>query len=151
MTDRPVKRISDGLERLTQVNFSERIEPFSDPLGSNQYNTIIERINKMADELAGVETLRTDFVYRLKRLDRKAELPGTLAGIAVGLTGVLILTGGVMLLLSFSHFAAGAEAGAVGFILAALATPVSKAVTKRSLEKYRDEILALSEKIKNGN
>ena len=83
---------------------------------------------------------------RLKRLDRKAELPGTFAGIAVGLTGVLILTGGVILLLSFSHFAAGA----VGFILAALATPVSKAVTKRSREKYRDEILALSEKIKNG-
>ena len=62
MTDRPVKRISDGLERLTEGNFSERIEPFSDPLGSNQYNVIVERINKMADELAGVETLRTDFV-----------------------------------------------------------------------------------------
>ena len=44
MTDRPVKRISDGLERLTEGNFSERIEPFSDPLGSNQYNVIVERI-----------------------------------------------------------------------------------------------------------
>lgn len=62
MTDRPVKRISDGLEKLTQGDFSERIKPFSDPLGSNQYNIIVERINKMADELAGVETLRTDFV-----------------------------------------------------------------------------------------
>ncbi|SDA25887.1 Signal transduction histidine kinase [Ruminococcus sp. YE71] len=62
MIDRPVKRISDGLEKLTEGDFSERIEPFADPLGSNQYNIIIERINKMADELAGVETLRTDFV-----------------------------------------------------------------------------------------
>ena len=62
MIDRPVKRISDGLERLTEGIFTERIEPFADPLGSNQYNMIIERINKMADELAGVETLRTDFV-----------------------------------------------------------------------------------------
>ncbi|MBR1382969.1 MAG: HAMP domain-containing histidine kinase [Ruminococcus sp.] len=62
MIDRPVKRISDGLEKLTEGNLSERIEPFPDPLGSNQYNIIIERINKMADELAGVETLRTDFV-----------------------------------------------------------------------------------------
>ena len=62
MTDRPVKRISDGLEKLTQGDFSERIELFSDPLGNNQYNIIVERINKMADELAGVETLRTDFV-----------------------------------------------------------------------------------------
>ena len=60
--DRPVKRISDGLEKLTDGDFSGRIELFADPLGSNQYNIIIERINKMADELAGVETLRTDFI-----------------------------------------------------------------------------------------
>ncbi|SDA25882.1 hypothetical protein SAMN02910447_01992 [Ruminococcus sp. YE71] len=87
---------------------------------------------------------------QLRRLDRKAELPGAFAGIAVGLTGILILTGGVILLLSFSHFAAGAAAGIIGFALAASATPVSKAVTKQSRAKYRDEILALSEKIKNG-
>ena len=60
--DRPVKRISEGLEKLTEGDLSERIKPFTDPLGANQYNVIIERINKMADELSGVETLRTDFV-----------------------------------------------------------------------------------------
>ena len=62
MIDRPVKRISDGLERLTEGDFSGHIEIFADPLGNNQYNMIIGQINKMADELAGVETLRTDFV-----------------------------------------------------------------------------------------
>ena len=60
--DRPTKRISDGLEKLTKGEFSERIELFADPLDSNRYNVIIRRINKMADELSGVETLRTDFV-----------------------------------------------------------------------------------------
>ncbi len=60
--ERPIKRISDGLERLTKGEFDAGIEPFADPLGSNQYNLIIQRINKMADELSGVETLRTDFV-----------------------------------------------------------------------------------------
>ena len=60
--DRPVKRITDGLEKLTTGQFGERIKPFPDPLGSNQYNIIIEGINKMAGELSGVETLRTDFV-----------------------------------------------------------------------------------------
>ena len=60
--DRPVKRISDGLEALTAGRFSERIRPFSDPLGGNQYNIIINHINKLAEELSGVETLRTDFV-----------------------------------------------------------------------------------------
>ena len=60
--DRPVKRISDGLNKITSGDFSERIKPFADPLRGNQYNLIIESINKMADELSGVETLRTDFV-----------------------------------------------------------------------------------------
>ena len=60
--DRPVKRISEGLKRMTGGDLSERIKPFADPLGGNQYNIIIESINKMADELSGVETLRTDFV-----------------------------------------------------------------------------------------
>ncbi|MBQ8922748.1 MAG: HAMP domain-containing histidine kinase [Oscillospiraceae bacterium] len=60
--DRPVRRISEGLERLCRGDFSARIKPFSDPLGNNRYNIIIAQINKMADELSGVETLRTDFV-----------------------------------------------------------------------------------------
>ena len=90
-------------------------------------------------------------IERLKKLDRRAELPGTAAGIAIGLLGILILTGGVILMLSFSHYTAGAIIGLIGFALAASATPVSKAVTKHSRDKYRDEILALSKKIKNGN
>ncbi len=60
--DRPVKRISEGLKKITDGELTERISPFADPLGGNQYNIIIESINKMADELSGVETLRTDFV-----------------------------------------------------------------------------------------
>ncbi len=62
MVERPVKRISDGLRRITEGDLRERITPFADPLGANQYNVIIENINKMADELSSVETLRTDFV-----------------------------------------------------------------------------------------
>lgn len=60
--DRPMKRISDGLQRITAGDLGARIEPLSDPLGGNPYNVIIAHINKMADELSGVETLRTDFV-----------------------------------------------------------------------------------------
>ncbi|MBR1739378.1 MAG: HAMP domain-containing histidine kinase [Ruminococcus sp.] len=60
--DRPVRRISEGLKRITAGEFDCRIKPFPDPLGNNQYNIIIKQINKMADELSGVETLRTDFV-----------------------------------------------------------------------------------------
>lgn len=87
---------------------------------------------------------------RLKRLDRRAELPGTAAGIATGLVGVLILCLGIGLILSYDYLIPGLFLGVAGLGAAAIATPVSRAVTKRSREKYRDEILALGEKIKNG-
>ena len=88
---------------------------------------------------------------RLRRLDRKAELPGTAAGIAVGLVGVLILCAGIGLVVSFDHLITGLIVGFSGLIIAAAATPVSRMVAKHSRAKYRDEILALSKKIKNGS
>ena len=87
---------------------------------------------------------------RLKKLDRQAERPGMFAGIAVGLIGVFVVGGGLSLVLSFDHLISGLIVGILGLAIAAVATPVSKAVTQRSREQYRDEILALSEKIKNG-
>ena len=72
------------------------------------------------------------------------------AGIAAGLFGVLILCLGIGLVLSYDHLIPGLILGVAGLGIAAIATPVSRAVTKRSRKKYRDEILALSEKIKNG-
>lgn len=58
--DRPIRRITEAAEKLMQGDFSVRIEPVSHDIG--QFNEIIGAINKMAQELSGVETLRTDFV-----------------------------------------------------------------------------------------
>ncbi len=88
---------------------------------------------------------------QLRKLDRRAELPGTMAGISVGLFGVLILCVGIGLVVSYEHLISGLIIGAAGLGIAAAATPVSRAAAKRSREKYRDEILALCEKIKSGN
>lgn len=60
--DRPVKRIIEGLKKITGGNFSEQIQTYDSPFIEEQYDTIIESINKMSGELAGVETLRTDFI-----------------------------------------------------------------------------------------
>ena len=59
---RPVKRIVDGLKKITGGDFSEKIQPLQSASDFNQFNVIISSINKMTDELAGVETLRTDFI-----------------------------------------------------------------------------------------
>lgn len=59
---RPVERILGATRRLTQGDFSARIEPLHRFEGMNEFDAIIEDFNRMAQELSGIETLRTDFV-----------------------------------------------------------------------------------------
>ncbi|MBQ8791564.1 MAG: sensor histidine kinase [Ruminiclostridium sp.] len=62
MVDRPTKRITDAGKKLTDGDFSVRIEKIGDGYAYESFNNIIDCFNKMATELAGVETLRTDFI-----------------------------------------------------------------------------------------
>ena len=60
---RPVQRILRATDQIAAGDFSVRIEPAAHPLGgSNELDVIIENLNAMAQELSGVETLRTDFI-----------------------------------------------------------------------------------------
>jgi len=60
--DLPVKRITEAAERIMQGDFTVRIKPLKGNLGTDGFNQIIDAINKMAQELSGTETLRTDFI-----------------------------------------------------------------------------------------
>lgn len=60
--DIPVRRITQAAQRITQGDFSVRIKPLKAGFGSDGFNEIIHAINQMAQELSGIETLRTDFV-----------------------------------------------------------------------------------------
>jgi len=60
--ERPVKRITDATSKMIEGDFSVRIEPTTKLGTDDSFNEIIECINKMAEELSGVETLRTDFI-----------------------------------------------------------------------------------------
>lgn len=62
MVDRPVKRIIGAAEKIMNGEFSTRIEPFGSIYDADGFNTIIQYFNKMAEELSGTETLRTDFI-----------------------------------------------------------------------------------------
>ena len=62
MVERPVKRITEATEKMANGDFSVRIETTAKLGTDDGFNEIIEHINKMAEELSGVETLRTDFV-----------------------------------------------------------------------------------------
>ena len=60
--ERPVKKITDATSKMIEGDFSVRIEPTAKLGTDDSFNEIIECINKMAEELSGVETLRTDFI-----------------------------------------------------------------------------------------
>lgn len=59
---RPVKKIIQAAERMSEGDFSVRIEQIKGVFGEDMYNQVGECFNKMAEELSSVETLRTDFV-----------------------------------------------------------------------------------------
>ena len=59
--DLPVKRITDATKKIMQGDFSARIPPMRGA-GTDGFKEIAKTINHMAQELAGTETLRTDFI-----------------------------------------------------------------------------------------
>ena len=62
MVDKPVKQILAAAEKIMQGDFTVRIQPVKEFAGETGFNEIIDCFNKMTAELAGTETLRTDFI-----------------------------------------------------------------------------------------
>ena len=60
--DRPVKRITEATDKMIAGDLSARIPPTTKIAADDSFNEIIDRVNRMASELSGVETLRTDFI-----------------------------------------------------------------------------------------
>ena len=59
--ERPVKQIIAAAEKIMQGDFSTRV-PTIHGAGTDGFDQIGSAINKMAQELSGTETLRTDFI-----------------------------------------------------------------------------------------
>ena len=59
---RPLKRIHEGMERIIGGDFETKIESLHREYSYNDFDEIVEGLNKMAKELGSVETLRTDFI-----------------------------------------------------------------------------------------
>lgn len=55
---RPVKKILAATQRITHGDFSARIAP----MHIGEYNKVVDDLNRMAQELSSIETLRTDFI-----------------------------------------------------------------------------------------
>lgn len=60
--ERPVRRIAVGAERIIAGDFTTRIASVKGLDSVDGFSEIIECFNRMAEELGGMETLRTDFI-----------------------------------------------------------------------------------------
>ena len=60
--ERPVKRIVSAAAQIMEGDFSVRIQPVHSADSMDGFDTIIDYFNRMAQELSGIETLRTDFI-----------------------------------------------------------------------------------------
>ena len=60
--ERPARKIIDAAQRMMQGDFSARVVKSRLAFVNDKFSEIGECFNKMAEELEGVETLRTDFV-----------------------------------------------------------------------------------------
>lgn len=60
--DRPVKDILEATDKIASGDFSVRLQPIHDYGRYNQFDYIMENLNKMAAELSKTEVLHTDFI-----------------------------------------------------------------------------------------
>ncbi len=60
--ERPTKKILDATEKIAEGDFSTRLEIKHEYRKYNQYDLIMENLNKMATELQKNEVLKTDFI-----------------------------------------------------------------------------------------
>ena len=60
--ERPMKKILDATEKIAEGDFTTRLEIVKEYKKYNQYDYIMENLNKMAGELQKNEVLKTDFI-----------------------------------------------------------------------------------------
>lgn len=88
---------------------------------------------------------------QLIKLDKKAEQPGAIVSITVGIIGTLILGFGMCCTTvwndKMSTFVIGILVGILGMIIAGMAYPLYQKITKAEREKIADQVLALTSEL----
>ena len=105
-----------------------------------------------------IEKIRNKYIPKeeskmdqLIRLDKQAERPGTIASIAMGTIGCLILGIGMCCTLvwnsSIEIFIAGIVVGIAGMVVTGFAYPTYKKITEKERAKIAEQVIALSNEL----
>ncbi len=65
MVERPLRKILDATDRIAGGDFSVQIERLNSIENFNEFDIIIENLNKMARELSHMETISSDFISNI--------------------------------------------------------------------------------------
>lgn len=88
---------------------------------------------------------------QLRKLDKKAEQPGTIASIAAGIIGMLLLGVGMCCTMVWNQqtsvFVIGIVVGIIGIIITSAAYPLYKKITKKQREKIAHQIIELTDEL----
>lgn len=81
----------------------------------------------------------------LRKLDKKAEKPGTIFSLVLGIVGALIFGIGMCCTTVWAEqfFGMGIIVGIIGLVMAGTAYPVYKKITAKQREKMAEQILAI--------
>jgi len=90
-----------------------------------------------------------DKMEQLRRLDASVATPGTIASLAAGILGTLILGVGMCCCMVWSGvwFIPGIIIGVTGIVILALAYPLYVKLTERQRRKLAPEIIRLTEEL----
>lgn len=90
-----------------------------------------------------------DKMEKLRKLDRDAEKPGSVAALIMGIVGTMLLGVGMCctMVWSDSFFVLGIVVGCLGIVILSLAYPMYKRITQKQRAKIAEQILALTEEL----
>ena len=88
-----------------------------------------------------------DKMKQLKKLDDKVKAPGKVVAGVLGVTGSLVMGGGMAFVMEWSNLTIGLALGIPGIIVALAAYPLYLLITKKRKKKYASEIMCLSDAV----
>lgn len=109
-----------------------------------------EEVRRIREKYALNEhTERESKLEQLRRLDKSAAKPGTIAAMIVGILGTLLLGVGMCCSLEWAGrlFLPGVVIGFAGLLLIAAANPLYHCITKKQREKLAPEIIKLTDEL----